>query len=174
MNRQERILHFQCRTIEFLFLFGLLLLSLIPIWHNLGVAPDFLSVVIYLWIIYRPDLVSLKLFILLGICQDAIMGYPIGVGVLEIILLLSIAQPFRRYVLKKNFWIVFLGYAVFTTFNSYLFWLILSATRGYLLPLTGSIKPIIFNILSYPVLCQLSLNIQQKINKLKLTSENIA
>lgn len=173
MNRQEKFLHFQCRIIEFLFLFGLLLLSLIPIWHDLGVVPNFLSVVIYLWIIYRPDLVSLKSFILLGICQDAIMGYPIGVGALEIILLLSIAQPFRRYVLKKNFWVVLLGYAVFTTFNSFLFWLILSTTRGHLLPLTGAIKPIVLNILSYPVLCQLSLNIQQKINKLKLASEEM-
>lgn len=153
--------------VEFMFLSGLLLFGLFPIWQKIGGVPNSLSVVIYLWTIYRPDLMSRRLFVVLGICRDAAMGYPIGIGVLELILVLSIARPFRRYVLAKSFWIVFLGYVAFTALSNILFWLILSATKGYMLPFVGAIKTIIFNVFSYPILCNLSLEMQQKIDSMK-------
>jgi rod shape-determining protein MreD len=153
--------------VEFIFLSGLFLLGVMPLWQKIGVVPNFGSVVIYLWTIYRPDLMSRRLFVILGICRDATMGYPIGIGVLELILVVSITRLFRRYVLQKSFWTVFWGYAVFTTLSNCLFWLILSATKGYILPFTGALKPILFNLLAYPILCEVSLTMQQKIDGMR-------
>ncbi len=167
MIDQDKILSFRRLIVAFLFLSGLLLISLVPFWKDIGVVPNFISVVVYLWTIYRPDLVSHKLFVVLGICRDATMGYPIGVSVLELLLIISITRPFRRYVLDKNFRIVFVGYVIFTALSNCLFWVILSATKGYLLPFTGALKPIVFNLLAYPILCQLSLSMQQRIDRIK-------
>ncbi len=164
----NKILNFRRLATAFFFLSGLIMVSLLPFWREIGVVPNFISVVVYLWTIYRPDLVSRKLFILLGICRDATMGYPIGVSVLELLLIISLTSPFRRFVIEKNFRIVFIGYVLFTTLSNCLFWLILSATKGYLLPFTGALKPIIFNLLAYPLMCQISLHMQQRIDRIKM------
>lgn len=70
-------------AIEGCFLSSLILLEVLPFWKKLGVVPNFLSIVVYLWALYRPDLMSRSVFIFLGICRDAMMGYPLGSGLLS-------------------------------------------------------------------------------------------
>jgi rod shape-determining protein MreD len=168
MTYDEKIEVVRRLIIEFLFLSSLMLLTLLPLWKDLGVVPNFMSVVIYLWAIYRPDLLSRRLFIVLGICRDAMMGYPIGVGVLELLLMISLTKSFRRYVLEKKFGAIFWGYLLFTTLSNGLLWGLLSAMRGHFLPFMGALKPILLNGLAYPILCRLSFSVQQKIDALKI------
>lgn len=167
MNFWKIIDFAQRLVVEFVFLAGILLLSLLPFWQKIGAAPNFLSVVIYLWAVYRPDLMSMRLFIILGICRDALLSYPLGVSVLQFILLITLTQALRKYVLDRSFWIVFCGYALFTLVNNFAFWGILSLTKGHFLPLTGALSPILIDFLAYPLMCQVSLAMQHKLDNLR-------
>jgi rod shape-determining protein MreD len=151
--------------IEFCFLSSLILLGVLPFWKKLGVVPNFLSIVIYLWTLYRPDLMSRRIFIILGICRDATMGYPLGVGIIELMMISCVVNLFRRHVLEKGFWAVFLGFMLFTVMNTLLFWGVLTLAKGGMLPLSRIIRPILANILFYPIMSILSLKIQRLIDQ---------
>ena len=150
--------------IEISFFLSLILLGLFPFWKSLGVVPNFLSIVVYLWTLYRPDLMSRRMFILLGICRDAVMAYPLGIGILELVIISMIAKLFRRYVLERGFWVVFSGFILFTVIDNFLLWGILSWTKNQVLPTSGAIRPILVNILIYPMMSLVSLKIQHIID----------
>lgn len=75
-----------------------------------------------------------------------------------------VVSLFRRYVLEKGFWAVFLGFVLFSIMDTVLFWSALSLAKMEVLPLSGIIKPIIANILFYPIMSLASLKIQQLID----------
>ncbi|MBX3486467.1 MAG: rod shape-determining protein MreD [Candidatus Paracaedibacteraceae bacterium] len=158
------LITFRKYAIEGCFLSSLILLEVLPFWKKLGVVPNFLSIVVYLWALYRPDLISRSVFILLGICRDAMMGYPLGVGIIELMVISMVVSLFRRYVLEKGFWAVFLGFVLFSIMDTVLFWSVLSLAKMEALPLSGIIRPIIANILFYPIISLASLKIQQLID----------
>lgn len=149
-----------------LFFFGLLMANLLPMWSLLGVAPNFMSVIIYLWAVYRPDLTSKRLYIIFGLVRDGLFGYPLGMGVFEILLIVSITNLLRRYILGRSYWIVFLGYGVFSITSHSLNWLILSWVKGTLLPFEVVLKTTFLNLLIYPLLCQISVSMQKRIDSL--------
>ncbi len=153
----------QC-FIECIFLSSLILLAILPFWKTLGVVPNFLSIVIYLWTLYRPDLISRRLFIILGICRDGIMGYPLGVGIIELMIVSMIARIFRRYVLEKGFWTVFLGFVVFTFLNTLLFWSVINLSNEGGISIISTVRPILANMLFYPIISLLSLKVQHLID----------
>lgn len=153
----------QC-FIECIFLSSLIVLAIFPFWKSLGVVPNFLSIVIYLWTLYRPDLISRRLFIVLGICRDGIMGYPLGVGIIELMIVSMIAQIFRRYVLEKGFWTVFLGFMVFTFLNNLLFWSVINLSNEGGISILSMARPILANMLFYPIISLLSLKVQHLID----------
>lgn len=150
--------------IEISFMSLLILLAILPFWKTLGVVPDFLSIVIYLWTVYRPDLMSRRLFIILGICRDGIMMYPLGVGIIQFMIVSMIAQIFRRYVLEKGFWTVLMGFVIFTTLNTLLYWGVLNLSDDRSIPILSTIRHIFANILFYPLVSLLSIKVQQIID----------
>lgn len=146
------------------FLLVFLLLSLLPCWSYLGIIPNFISVFLYLWTIYRPDLNSRRLYVILGIVRDGLFGYPLGLSIVEILILVSITNLLRRYILNKSYGVVYLGYAVFIASSHFFTWATLSCLKGTLLPYEVAINSSIFNILSYPFFCQLSIPLQNRVD----------
>ena len=125
-----------------------------------------MSILIYLWAVYRPDLTSRRLYIILGLTRDGLFGYPMGVSVFEILLIVSITNLLRRYVVGKSYWIIFSGYGVFSILSHSLLWGILSWVKGTVLPYEVVIKTTLLNMLIYPVMCQLSIYMQRRIDSL--------
>lgn len=150
----------------FSFLLILLMLSLLPCWSYLGIIPNFVSVILYLWTIYRPDLNSRRLYIVLGIVRDGLFGYPLGLSIIEILLLVSTTNLLRRYILNKSYWIVYAGYGIFISLSHLFIWATLSCLKGVMLPFDVVINSSIFNILSYPLFCHLSVPLQNRIDSL--------
>lgn len=151
----------------FLFFVFLLVVNLLPIWSSLGVLPNFLSAIIYLWAVYRPDLTYRHLYVALGIVRDSVFGYPLGVSVFEILLIVGIADFLRKYVLGRSYWIVWAGYGVFSFISSFVLWGLLSWVKGVILPVDVALKTTCVNLLMYPILGQVSLFAQKQFDSLK-------
>ena len=157
-------LNFKFLVAPVLFL-GLILISFIPIWTYLGFCPNFFVMVLYLWLIYRPDLIQSPSVVGVSLVQDGLYGYPLGISVLEILPLFLFTRLFRRLILHKSFGSVFCGYVVYLFIFSFTKWVILSLFKYKCLPVFPLLKLIGFSILVYPLVCQMSVALQKYIDR---------
>ena len=88
---------------------SLVLLSLLPHWSKLGFCPNFLSMLLYLWILYRPDLISTRLIAIVGLLRDSLFAYPLGISVIELIMLQTVTQMLRWLVVGCSFWVNYIA-----------------------------------------------------------------
>lgn len=167
MYKQESFLDtINIKLIVVLCLFiGLSLISFIPLWTHLGFCPNFFVMVLYLWLIYRPDLIQFWGLMVVGLIQDGLYGYPLGVSILEILQLVFFAKIFRKLILQKSFGFVFGGYIAYLLVYSFAEWGILSSFKQEWLPIRPILNFIGFSILTYPVVCQISLFLQKYIDR---------
>lgn len=144
---------------------GLSLVSFLPVWTALGFCPNLFIMVLYLWLIYRPDLVRFRGLAVVGIVQDGLHGHPLGLSILEMALLFIFCHLLRRVLLKKSFGFIFMGYVAYLLVYTTVKWLILSCFKQEWLSLIPMIKVMIFSLLVYPLICELSVKIQQYIDR---------
>ena len=120
---------------------------------------------LYLWLIYRPDLIQFRSLVIVSLLQDGLYGYPLGISILEIMPLFLFAQIFRRLILQKTFGFVFCGYVAYLLVFSVAKWVILSCFKQEWLPGLPLLNLMVFSILAYPLVCQLSLGLQKYIDR---------
>lgn len=144
---------------------GLILISFIPIWTVLGFCPNFFVMMLYLWLIYRPDLIQFRSLLIVSLMQDGLYSYPLGISILEIMPLFLFAQIFRRLILQKTFGFVFCGYVAYLFVFSLAKWVILSCFKQEWLPGLPLFHLMVFSVLVYPLVCQLSLGLQKYIDR---------
>lgn len=144
---------------------GLTLLSFIPFWSFFGFCPNILSSLIYLWFLYRPDLLSTRLIITIGLFRDSLFAYPLGVSVIELLLLQAVTQTLRWLVVGHSFTVTYISFALFSISNQVLLWGLLSWTHGDWLPINGALKASQFNILIFPIVSMLSIQIQKTLDR---------
>jgi len=150
--------------VVFCLLMMLVFLPLIPGWSSLGFSPDFLVMMLYLWLVYRPDLIQFPGLVIIGLIQDGLYGYPLGISIFEIMLLLLFTQFLRHFILHRSFGFIFAGYVAYLLIHSTIEWIILSCFKHEWLSLMPMLKVTIFSLLVYPVVCHLSLSIQKYID----------
>lgn len=151
--------------IVFCLFMTLVFLSFIPGWSRLGFCPNFFIMMLYLWLVYRPDLIQLPGLVITGLIQDGLYGYPLGMSILEIMLLFLFAQFLRRFVLERSFGFIFAGYVAYLFTYSSIKWFILSCFKHEWLSLIPMLKVTGFSLLAYPVVCSLSLSLQRYIDR---------
>ncbi len=152
-------------TVVSCLLVGLSLISFIPVWTHLGFCPNFFVMVLYLWLIYRPDLIQFGGLMVVGLIQDGLYGYPLGLSIFGILQLIFFAKIFRKLILQKSFGFVFCGYIAYLLVYSITNWGILSFLKQEWLPVLPILNFIGFSILTYPVVCQISLFLQKYIDR---------
>lgn len=157
-------LNFKFLVAPVLFL-GLVLFSFLPVWGYLGFCPNFFIMVLYLWLIYRPDLIQLPSIVFVSLIQDGLYGYPLGVSLIEILPLFFFTQYFRRLILQKSFGSVFCGYVGYLIIFSLTRWGILSFFKGQWLPIFPLLQSVGFSLLVYPLVCHLSIALQKYIDR---------
>lgn len=164
-SQETFIKQFNMKTIIVFCLFmGLVCLSFIPIWSSLGFSPDFMVMMLYLWLVYRPDLIQFPILSVIGIIQDGLYGDPLGIAILEIMLLFLFTRFLKRFILHKSFGFIFAGYVAYLLAYSLMEWFILSCFKHEWLSLIPTLKATVFSILVYPVVCSLSLSIQKHLD----------
>lgn len=144
---------------------GLTVISILPIWPAIKVCPNFLSGIIYHWLIYRRDLVSIRLFFVSGLFRDALFSYPLGVCVCELSLMFLITLFLRRRILGQSFAVSYIGYGIYCIFSYGILWVLLSLDQSDWLSLTGALPSLLFNMMAYPAICRVSFYLQRVLDK---------
>lgn len=167
MYRQDSFIkkiNFKFLVVPVLFI-GLILVSFIPIWTDLGFCPNFYVMMLYLWLIYRPDIIQVRGLVIVSLVQDGLYGYPLGISIVEMMPLFLFAKMFRRLILQKSFGFVFCGYVAYLFVFSLVKWLVLSTFKQEWLPALPIFNLIIFSVLVYPMVCHISLVLQKYIDR---------
>ena len=121
-------------------------------------------VVIYFWVLKKPEMMSYGLVFLAGIINDIVTGFPIGISSIDYLFLCGIASYIRNITLRSsliNDWLAFIPavlivnsthYAILNIFfnieiNHY--YLLLSSIFTFCLyPIVGIIFNQIFNLIN--------------------------
>ena len=109
----KKIYHFLIHAFPLLFLFFLAFtgfdLSFFLFENNYSF--NFIYVVIFYWILKKPDRLGYGLIFLAGIINDVVQNFPIGISSINYLLLCAIAAFIRARTLMPNLlydWILFL------------------------------------------------------------------
>ena len=118
-------------------------------------APSLPLMGIYCWVVLRPDLMPRGAIFAVGLLQDALTGFPLGVHafVYTVAHPLLIAQ--RRFLVRHAFLSLWWGFALLAPSASFLTWTTLSVLRGGLVPPFGIFASLAVAIVAFPVVAWL-------------------
>lgn len=84
----------------------------------------FVLMVLYYWSIYRPTLIPPFLVFVMGVCLDALSGWPIGLSSFVFLLLRQTIMDQRAFLTGQPFMVVWLGYMIVSGSALVLQWLL--------------------------------------------------
>ena len=121
-------------------------------------------IVIYFWVLKKPELMGYGVIFLAGIINDVVIGFPIGISSVDYLFLCGIASYIRNITLRSsliNDWVAFIPtvliinsthYAILNLIfdiNVNYYYLFLSSVFTFCLyPLSGIIFNQIFNLIN--------------------------
>ncbi len=154
LNRLDRWVR---ATLPVLSIAFLVLVSVTPIPLPIlaTVAPAFPLMGIYCWVVLRPDLTPLAAVFALGLLQDMLTGFPLGVHALIYLVAHPVLLAQRRFFVRHSFLSFWWGFALLAPSASFLTWVLLSVLRGALFPPFGVLAGLVASILAFPVIAWL-------------------
>ena len=123
--------------------------------YILNISFNFVYILIFFWILKKPESLGVGLIFLAGIVNDILLNLPIGISSINYLLLSAIATFIRSRTLKPNLiydWMFFLfSILIVNSIYFILTSLIFSMSIDYRLLLTNSI----FTFLVYPLFAKI-------------------
>lgn len=129
----------------------LLLLSTIPLWNNPEIHMNFYLFVLYFGSLYYTQILSLESIFVLGLFQDAIYGYPLGMSGLRYLCLHGILLTQTRYLSQTEMPLSWIGFSIFCFLDSLLHWIVLSYITDLLPTYSYTLPSTLLTICSYPL-----------------------
>jgi len=129
---------------------------------------NFIYVVIFYWILKKPERLGYGLIFLAGIINDVVQDFPIGISSINFLLLCAIAAFIRTKTLMPNLlydWVFFLVAIIIISSVNYL---ILTTIFEYPIKYTTLMTNSFITFLIYPVLSKLF----YQVNLIDLREEN--
>jgi len=138
------------RALCLLMLLVMLGVDLLPFWPTLSIFPAVPLIGIFYLFIFRPDVMTLEILVLLGIIQDGIYGYPLGLSILSNLLLYGLLFTQRRFIDKQSFLFLWGAFAGFALIAYALHWGLVSFARGEVLSYTSRLTGLALTITLFP------------------------
>jgi rod shape-determining protein MreD len=141
----------------------LLVIGLVPL-HLPGfsrVAPMLALAAVYHWSIYRPDLLPASAVFVLGVLQDLLAGAPVGLHAVIFLAVFGLVASQRRFLVRKPFVLVWLGFALVGIGATLGTWLLLMAYHWTLVSPRPAAYQYLLTVGLYPALAWLFLRWQQ-------------
>ena len=82
-----------------------------PAFHFNVIMPNLLLIVLFAWILLRPELCQYTVFFVIGIWMDFLLSVPLGVNALGNLLLLFVVEQLRVVIIPRNFAFIALCFA---------------------------------------------------------------
>lgn len=136
-------------------LLTLLLVFLSAVPKRITLAAEFVPlmavIAIYYWSLFRPSSMPFWFVFLLGLVQDALFGYPLGLSAFIYVLLrLGVASQ-RRNFSRAVFWAVWFGFTALSLGAFFLYWVLLSAFHDGIRPIGAAGLQWMLTVALYPV-----------------------
>ncbi len=99
-----------------LFLCLFLIASLImavpwPVFHFNVIMPNLALIVLFVWVLLRPELCHYSLFFIAGLWTDMLLSLPLGVHAFCNVMFLHVMHVLRVFIVPKNFPFIGLSFA---------------------------------------------------------------
>jgi cell shape-determining protein MreD len=140
------------RFLAFLFLLFVLYVTLLPVWHWIGIQPVLLLIILYHWTLYHPNLLSLEQLVLLSLIQDGIYAYPLGFSALRLLVDYALLTAFKRILGRQGFTWIWGGFALFVLIDAVIFTGLLSCVQARWAPMMSLIPGMIMTGSLYPLM----------------------
>ena len=122
-----KAIHKDWHSLQYALLISLILMvNALPIWSSIGIHPQLYLVILYFSTLYYPPMQGLGTICLMGLLQDGIYGYPLGLSSLKFLLLHSLLLTQDRYLIKSEISLSWIGFAVFCAIDALIQNLLLS------------------------------------------------
>ena len=140
------------RYIQYFFISVLLLfLSTIPLWSEPEIHLNFYLFILYFGSLYFSPIIRLESIFVIGLFQDAIYGYPLGMSSLKYLCLHGILLSQSRYLSERNITLSWLGFAALCFLDTILQWILLSYITDHLPSYLSSLPSTLITIFFYPI-----------------------
>ncbi|MCC9626007.1 rod shape-determining protein MreD [Thalassospira sp. MA62] len=145
--------------------FTLLLVNLLPLSVPLlaTASPALPLMAVFYWSVNRPDLFTALTAFLLGLLQDLLMGFPLGVSSLVMLLVQTGSASQGRFFHNKPFSVMWWGFALVAVPALLLQWLLSSALNGALLPIKGTLISYVLTAVLFPIVAWVLARLQNSL-----------
>lgn len=106
-----------------------------PILDFTEIMPNLTIIVLFLWLLLRPETAQYSVFFILGIVQDLCLFAPIGTHAVLNLLFLAAGLQIRPFIFAKSFVWIFAGFALCSVVYILLQTMLLGAYGGGIPPL---------------------------------------
>ncbi len=149
------------------FVFGvsasLTLISVLPFWGRWGFCPNLFFVIFYLWLLYRPDLMTHRQIVLQAVLKDCLFLTPLGANLVINLVLYGTIFGLKRWLLSQPFVMIYAIFMVLAALDQWLYWLIMNFFIPSPFPLKHYILSLALTGFLYPAFNLLSLHWQQRL-----------
>jgi rod shape-determining protein MreD len=116
-----------------------------------ALAPAFMLMVVYHWVIYRPDLLPPLAIFLIGIAHDLLAGGLLGVTALLLLLARAVVLRCRRWFSDRSFLFVWGGFTLLTAAAILGLWILHCLLEAEAIEFRSSIFRAVLTISLFPV-----------------------
>ena len=140
----------------------------LSIFYNLNISFNFVYILIFFWVLKKPEMLGFGLIFLSGIINDVNLNFPIGISSIDYLLLCALASLLRNRTLIPSLlydWIFFfISILIVNSINYTMLVLIFSSNISYEILMLNTF----FTSLVYPIFAKLF----NRINISNLKEEN--
>jgi rod shape-determining protein MreD len=116
-----------------------------------ALTPFFTLMAVYHWTIYRPDLLPPIGLFAIGLAQDLLAGWPVGIGALVLLLAHAAVLRYRRYFINCTFPFVWTGFTLLSAGAMLVLWALHCLVELSFLDLRATVFRAVLTIAIFPV-----------------------
>ena len=151
LNRVDRWTRSMVPVLSVFFMV-LLSVTYLPLPFFSAISPSLPLMVIYCWVVLRPDLMPRTAVFALGLLQDAVTGVPLGLHALVYLVAHPVLLAQRRFLVRHSYLSLWWGFVLLAPSVSFVTWLLLSILRGGLFASFGVLASLMAAIVAFPVI----------------------
>lgn len=133
------------------------LMTMVPFGLSSAVLapPSFGLVAVFLWAVYRPDLLPPAVVFAMGLLQDLLWGGPLGLWAFVFLASYLLSETQRLVLIGQGFGFMWAGFGMVAGVAGILSWLAASAYYGQFVPLVPVLVQAVLSLAVFPLIQKL-------------------
>lgn len=145
--------HVARRMTPFLITVGLVILSQVPMQlpAAVGLTPLLALISVYFWALHSPELMPAPAVFVVGLLQDILSGFPVGLNTFILLVVYGLVVSQRRFFFGKSFAVLWWGFATLCIVIAAFQWALTSMLSNAAVPALAIIADYFTTAAVYPL-----------------------